>query len=327
MSIFRKFIGTKGSENDYSTGKICSTCGQSNLLEAKFCSSCGNEFKIVLDHFDAFISYRRETGSDLASLLKIQLENRFNKQIFLDVNELQVGRFDEELLRRIEETPNFIVILSRASLDRCANKSDWLKREIMQAIKTGRNIIPVMTENFSFPSDEIWALLPSEMRVLSTLNGVNYSHIHQDSAIRKIASYMKHETEIHRTNNNIDPKSPSFPAAKEESQKSDIRTDTISSDKDKRAIEPNKEIKTKQSASPAKSSNEKIPSEVTNKTAVPELGKIKLINTAENSDKNEHNPTKAHIGNITFISNHVENLNINEPHIGTIKFITNQTAK
>jgi hypothetical protein len=152
---------------------------------------------VVCDHFDAFISYRRETGSDLASLLKMQLENRFHKRIFLDVNELQVGKFDEELLRRIEEAPNFILILSRASLDRCANKSDWLKREIMHALTTGRNIIPVLTDNFSFPSEEVWSLLPPEMHVLPSLNGVTYSHIYQDSALRKTASFMKTEIGAH----------------------------------------------------------------------------------------------------------------------------------
>jgi formylglycine-generating enzyme required for sulfatase activity len=196
MTFLRRLLGTKGPDNEQPTGKTCPSCGQRNPLEVKFCSSCGSEFLVVSDRFDAFISYRRETGSDLASLLKIQLENRFHKQIFLDINELQVGRFDEELLRRIEVTANFILILSRASLDRCANKSDWLKREIMHALETGRNIIPIFTEGFTFPTDEVWALLPPEMRVLPSLNGVTYSHIHQDSAIRKIASYMKTESEM-----------------------------------------------------------------------------------------------------------------------------------
>ncbi len=140
--------------------------------------------------FDAFISYRRETGSDLASLIKIQLENRYHKRIFLDVKELQVGRFDEMLLTRIEETPNFILILSKDSLDRCVIKTDWLKREIMQAIKTGRNIIPVLAPGFSLPSEELWKNLPAEMQVLQSLNGITYNHIYQDTAIEKILSYM-----------------------------------------------------------------------------------------------------------------------------------------
>lgn len=196
MGILKDVFGNKGSQENKSTGKTCPSCGKINKLDSKFCSSCGSEFHIVLDNFDAFISYRRDTGSELASLLKIQLESRFHKTVFLDINELQVGRFDEELLRRIETTPNFIVILSRASLERCANKSDWLKREIIHAIKTNRNIIPVLTEGFAFPSDELWALLPTEMRILTSLNGVNYSHIHQDSAIRKIASCIKTQADI-----------------------------------------------------------------------------------------------------------------------------------
>jgi hypothetical protein len=212
MTFFRRLLGTKGAGNKQSTGKTCPSCGQINLLEVKFCSTCGSEFLVVSDHFDAFISYRRETGSDLASLLKMQLENRFHKRIFLDVNELQVGKFDEELLRRIEEAPNFILILSRASLDRCANKSDWLKREIMHALRTGRNIIPVLTDNFSFPSEEVWSLLPPEMHVVPSLNGVTYSHIYQDSALRKIASFMKtdigaHEDGVFRTGNESLPSS------------------------------------------------------------------------------------------------------------------------
>ena len=197
MTFFRRLLGTKGAGNEQSTGKTCPSCGQINFLEVKFCSTCGSEFLVACDHFDAFISYRRETGSDLASLLKMQLENRFHKRIFLDVNELQVGKFDEELLRRIEESPNFILILSRASLDRCANKSDWLKREIVHALRTGRNIIPVFTDSFSFSPEKSWLLLPPEMRALSSLNGITYSHIYQDSALRKIASYMKTDTEAH----------------------------------------------------------------------------------------------------------------------------------
>lgn len=193
MTFLRKLFGTNGSGNENSKGKICIVCGRVNTQGVKYCSSCGSEFPVLYDDYDGFISYRRETGSDLASLIKIQLENRFHKRIFLDVKELQVGRFDEALLHRIEETPNFILILSKASLDRCENKSDWLKREIMHALETGRNIIPLLVDGFAFPLDDKWALLPPDMKVLSSLNGIAYSHIHQDSAIRKIASYMKAE--------------------------------------------------------------------------------------------------------------------------------------
>jgi formylglycine-generating enzyme required for sulfatase activity len=191
MSFLKNLLKTKESNNEVSTEKTCSICGKKNKIENKFCSSCGSIFKIIVERYDAFISYRRETSSDLASLLQFKLASDFNKQVFLDIKELQVGRFDEELLRRIEETTNFILILSKGSLDRCIDKSDWLKREIIHALVTKRNIIPVLTDGFTFPSDETWALLPREMRVLPSFNGVSYMHIHQNEAIRTIASYMK----------------------------------------------------------------------------------------------------------------------------------------
>ena len=195
MTFLKELFGAK----DY---KTCHVCRTKNKAGTKFCSYCGSQFKESDDHFDAFISYRRETGSEMASLLQAVLSDRFHKKAFLDIKELQVGRFDEELLMRIQDIPNFILILSKASLDRCVNKSDWLKREIMHALEKKRNIIPVLTEGFEFPSDESWRLFPPEMHVLTSINGVAYSHIHQDDAIRKIASYMKTEKEI----KNIDSK-------------------------------------------------------------------------------------------------------------------------
>ncbi|MHC1733932.1 MAG: kelch repeat-containing protein [Bacteroidales bacterium] len=195
-SLLGQIFGGKKDVDVTAAGKKCIPCGALNAPDAKFCLACGSAFPVIYDSYDAFISYRRETASDLASLLKVQLENSFHKRIFIDIKELQEGRFDEALLNRIEETPNFILILSKSSLDRCKEKSDWLKREIVHAIDTRRNIIPVLMKGFSFPSDDLWELLPKKMRLLSSLNGINYDHIHQDSDIRRIASYMKTEKEI-----------------------------------------------------------------------------------------------------------------------------------
>lgn len=195
-SLLGKIFGPKNEEDRTLTYKKCIPCGAINARDAKFCFACGSAFPVTHDSYDAFISYRRETASDLASLIKVQLENNFHKRVFIDIKELQEGRFDEALLNRIEETPNFILILSKSSLDRCKEKSDWLKREIIHAIETRRNIIPVLIKDFTFPTDDMWELLPEKMRLLSSLNGINYDHIHQDSDIRRIASYMKTGKEV-----------------------------------------------------------------------------------------------------------------------------------
>src|ERR1700693_2284923 len=99
--------------------------------------------------YDVFISYRRESGSAEARLIRGELQQR-GLRGFLDVDDLRRGYFDEALLRCIAEAKNYIVILSPDSLDRCTDPDDWMRREITQAIKTERNIIPIFLPRFAF---------------------------------------------------------------------------------------------------------------------------------------------------------------------------------
>jgi hypothetical protein len=170
--------------------KECSVCGSKSDPEARFCSACGARFKEHVEFYDAFVSYRRESGSHIAALLKLLLEDGFKKRVFLDVDELQMGRFDERLLDLIGSTPNFILILSAGCLERCVEKNDWLKREIVHAFEKRRNIIPVLLEGFDFPGGSQLEMMPDAMRVLPNLQGVTYSHVHRESAVRRIAEYM-----------------------------------------------------------------------------------------------------------------------------------------
>jgi Tol biopolymer transport system component len=139
------------------------------------------------DQYDAFISYRRQYDSQTARLLLEALDDRgFN--VFLDVEGLRTGRFDNALLERIAGTPHFIVILSDHSLDRCVGEGDWFCREIAQAIKSGKNIVPVLMPGFEFPPA---SKLLEEVRPLSAYNGVRYSHEFYEAAVEKIINCMQ----------------------------------------------------------------------------------------------------------------------------------------
>ena len=50
--------------------------------------------------YDVFISYRRSNGSHLASLLYLYLTNR-NLKVFLDVESLEGGKFEDEIWKSI----------------------------------------------------------------------------------------------------------------------------------------------------------------------------------------------------------------------------------
>jgi class 3 adenylate cyclase len=133
------------------------------------------------DQFDVFVSYRREGGSGAARAIQQGLGHDY--RVFLDVDRLRGGLFDTALLRTIEATPNFLVVLSPGALDRCNQADDWLRQEIRQALRTGRAIIPVALEGFTFPPAPS---LPEDIREVLRHDAVEYSHRYFDAMLAKV---------------------------------------------------------------------------------------------------------------------------------------------
>ena len=100
--------------------------------------------------YDLFLSYRRDGGFATARLLYEHLKS-IGLNPFFDLEELRSGPFNTKLYTNIEESSNFIPVLSKNALDRCTNEGDWLRLEIAHAIKNGKNIVPVMLEEFQWP--------------------------------------------------------------------------------------------------------------------------------------------------------------------------------
>jgi hypothetical protein len=121
-----------------------------------------------------FISYRRGTGSEVARILQEFMEGQ-GFDVFLDVDSLGAGHFDEQLLEQIESRRNFVLVCSPGSLDRCANEGDWVRREIAHALQTKRHIVPVTLPQFTWPSG---GTLAQEIADLQRHNAFEYSHMH-----------------------------------------------------------------------------------------------------------------------------------------------------
>src|SRR5690242_17917377 len=138
-------------------------------------------------HYDAFISYRREGGTDQALLLQKALKVRgFNA--FVDLSNLDSGHYDKALLKHIAKAPNFIVLLSEHALDRCAAEGDWLRLEIARALATKRNIIPMLVPPFEFPPA---SQLPEEIRELTQHQGVPYYSKLLEGTVSKLIEMMQ----------------------------------------------------------------------------------------------------------------------------------------
>ena len=116
---------------------------------------------------EVFISYRREGGSFLAYTIFKELSDRGIKA-FYDLETMKAGTFDSKLDGKIAECSDFVFIVSKGAFDRCDDPEDWVRREIRQAIKCGKNIIPVITEaHYRFPSE-----LPDDIKDIARYNGV-----------------------------------------------------------------------------------------------------------------------------------------------------------
>lgn len=141
--------------------------------------------------YDVFISYRRKQGFAVAKLFSGLLKAK-GLSAFVDLEELRSGKFDDKILTAIGSAPSFILVLTPGALDRCGEPGDWLTKEILAAIESGRNIIPVLCDDFKWPqkwSEEI----PDEIRMLSKYNCVLMSYEYIDATVDKIIEYAKGE--------------------------------------------------------------------------------------------------------------------------------------
>ena len=157
-------------------------------------SSITDEGSYIDKTLDVFISYRRSNGSQLASLLKVHLEIR-NLSIFLDVDRLEAGKFDNNLLQSIRSARNFVLVLTPGALDRCMGddqERDWIHKEVACALASKCNIIPVF-DNFIMPDPE---QLPATMKAVTSYNGVKWIHDYQDACVDKIDRFIRGDNAV-----------------------------------------------------------------------------------------------------------------------------------
>jgi hypothetical protein len=146
--------------------------------------------KIKNEIYDVFISYRREGGETMGILLHDRLTAK-GYNVFLDVESLNAGTFNSQLLTVIESCTDVIVVLSQSSLARCANEGDWVRQELAHAFKHKKNVIPFMLRGFEWDCE-----LPEDIAELPLRNGVNASsNEYFDASIeRLVTKFLKSES-------------------------------------------------------------------------------------------------------------------------------------
>ena len=92
--------------------------------------------------YDIFISYRRDGGYDTAKHLN-DLLVRDGYKVSFDIDTLRSGNFDTQLLERIDQCKDFILIVDQHAFDRTldpyfALQNDWLRCELAYALKKSK---------------------------------------------------------------------------------------------------------------------------------------------------------------------------------------------
>lgn len=138
------------------------------------------------NNYDIFISYRREGGYDTAKHLN-DLLVRDGYKVSFDIDTLRSGDFDTQLLERIDQCKDFILIVDQHCFDRTLDsnfdpKKDWLRCELAYALKKHSNIVPVfLTGVKGFPGG-----LPSDVASVTKRNGPEYNRYYFNDFYEKL---------------------------------------------------------------------------------------------------------------------------------------------
>ena len=120
--------------------------------------------------YDIFISYRR-SSYDTANLVATRLKSA-GYSVFFDMETLRSGKFNEQLYDVIENCTDFLLVLPPGALDRCVNEDDWVRLEVLHAMKNKKNIIPVMLNGFAWPDT-----MPEGLEELSDYQALTASSV------------------------------------------------------------------------------------------------------------------------------------------------------
>lgn len=134
--------------------------------------------------YDIFISYKRKSLAT-ANNLYYRLTTR-GYSTFFDLNEMKKDNFDVQLLHYIENAKDVFVILEEGSLDASKTnkwKDDWFCKEIAHAIKTKRNIIPILLGSYQMPKADT---LSDELKELTLKNAPEFSFSYFEEYLNKL---------------------------------------------------------------------------------------------------------------------------------------------
>ena len=90
------------------------------------------------------------------------------------------------LTSQVQECSDFILVVTRGCLERCSEQGDWVTREIAEALKLEKNIVPLCFEEFTWPE-----YLPPEIADLRGFQVCRYSREYHEASIERLVKCLQ----------------------------------------------------------------------------------------------------------------------------------------
>ena len=144
--------------------------------------------------YDVFISYRQKSGIHQADALESKLKFKLNGcRVFLDRTGIKSGNWKKELDENIRESCNFVVIISKDCFPYTKKGKDYFLDEIDQALRLGKNVIPVYYDDMSY--EDIKEYL-SGIEDFHNQQHIIFNNNNTDGSVDQIIKFLKTEKEI-----------------------------------------------------------------------------------------------------------------------------------
>ncbi len=116
-----------------------------------------------------FVSYRRKDlgiAQQIAGILRM----RINGYVFFDERSIDDVDFEKSILAHLRQSTVVIVIVTEHTFvqERIKENNDWIRREVREALRLGKNIVPVSI-NAPFPPIN---QLPSDIQSITRMNSI-----------------------------------------------------------------------------------------------------------------------------------------------------------
>ncbi|MEZ4667943.1 MAG: toll/interleukin-1 receptor domain-containing protein [Anaerolineae bacterium] len=128
----------------------------------------------------AFISYRRQSGWSTARTIHDRL-TALGADVFLDVDDINEGRFEDIIKKAIETREYFILVLAPDTI-----ASEWVLKEATYALQHNRKIIPVLVEGFNLADHP----LPPELAGIQSHNAITLTPEYFNAGMERLATFV-----------------------------------------------------------------------------------------------------------------------------------------